>query len=55
MASNQVEAHRRAQSAVDAAIKAGADDKTIGKLEAEAAAAKANTPGGKGGSWGILS
>lgn len=55
MASNQVEDYNRKNRALEDAKKADANPKDIAKLQAAADAAKALTPGGKGGSWGILS
>ncbi len=48
MASNQVEAFRRARDAHQAAVNAGASASDIAKLKAAADAAKALTPGGRG-------
>ena len=53
MASNQVEAFRRARDAYDNARRSGASGKELNKLKAERDAAEANCPRGSTG-WGIL-
>lgn len=54
MASNQVEASRRADAAYRSAKAAGVKGKDLDTLKAQADAARARTPGGKGGGFGIF-
>lgn len=54
MASNQVQDYRVARDALKDAVEARANPTDIATLRAAANAAKALTPGGKGGGSGIL-
>lgn len=54
MASNQVQDYRNKRDAYDNAAKSGVKGDTLATLKAQAEAAKALTPGGKGGGSGIF-